>query len=127
MNIMTRPQDLSVTTGPLPASQKIYVPGKVHKDIRVPLREIALDSSVSEPPVRVYDTSGAYSDQTVKTDIRKGLARLRTPWIVARRDVEEIEGRIVRPEDDGLAPGEAGNVPMFDRAGSLCEASQARR
>ena len=105
MNIMTRPQDLSVTTGPLPASRKIYVPGKVHKNIRVPLREIALDPSANEAPVRVYDTSGAYSDPTVKTDIRKGLPPLRTPWIVERGDVEEIEGRIVRPEDDGLAPG----------------------
>ncbi|HCX14616.1 MAG TPA: phosphomethylpyrimidine synthase ThiC, partial [Rhodospirillaceae bacterium] len=117
MNIMTRPQDLSVTTGPLPASRKIYVPGKVHKNIRVPLREIALDPSANEAPVRVYDTSGAYSDPTVKTDIRKGLPPLRTPWIVERGDVEEIEGRIVRPEDDGLAPGETGNVPMFDRMG----------
>ena len=117
MNIITRPQDLKVTTGPLPASRKIYVPGKVHKDIRVPMREIALDPSANEPPVRVYDTSGAYSDPTVTTDIRQGLAPLRTPWIIARGDVEEVEGRVVRPEDDGLAPGETSNVPMFDRAG----------
>ena len=117
MNIITRPQDLKVTTGPLPASTKIYVPGKVHTDIRVPMREIALDPSANEPPVRVYDTSGAYSDPSVTTDIRQGLAPLRTPWIVARGDVEEVEGRIVRPEDDGLAPGETSNVPMFDRAG----------
>ncbi len=117
MNIITRPQDLKVTTGPLPASTKIYVPGKVHKDIRVPMREIVLDPSANEPPVRVYDTSGAYSDPSITTDIRQGLAPVRTPWIVARGDVEEVEGRIVRPEDDGLAPGETSNVPMFDRAG----------
>ena len=117
MNVITRPQDLSVTTGPLPASQKIHIPGKVHSDIRVPMREIALDPSANEPPVRVYDTSGPYSDPAVTTDIRQGLAPLRTPWILARGDVEEVEGRVVRPEDDGLAPGETSNVPMFDRAG----------
>ena len=46
----------TVTTGPLPASRKIHVAGRVHPEIRVPLREIALEASANEPPVRVYDT-----------------------------------------------------------------------
>lgn len=117
MNNISRPQDLSVTTGPLPASKKVYVPGKKHRDIRVSMREITLEPSANEPPVRMYDTSGPYSDPAITTDIRKGLAPIRTPWVLARGDVEEVEGRVVRPEDDGLAPGETSNVPVFDRAG----------
>ena len=117
MNIIPRPQDLTVTSGPLPASRKIHVPGKIHADIRVPMREITLEPSAKEPPVRVYDTSGPYSDSAVTTDIRKGLEPLRMPWILARGDVEEVYGRTVLPEDDGLEPGEASNVPMFDRSG----------
>ncbi|MBX7198770.1 MAG: phosphomethylpyrimidine synthase ThiC [Rhodospirillaceae bacterium] len=109
-------EDLNVTTGPLPASRKVHVQGTVHPDIRVAMREIEVAGG-KEPPVRVYDTSGPYTDPAVTTDIRKGLAPLRTPWIVARGDVEEIVGRARKPEDDGLAPGEALTVPVFDRAG----------
>jgi len=121
MNVITRPKhdakDLSVTSGPLPASRKIYVPGQIHKDVRVAMREIEVAASAKEPPVVVYDPSGPYTDPAVTTDIRKGLAALRREWIVARGDVEEIEGRAQRPEDDGLAEGETTQVPVFDRAG----------
>lgn len=51
-----------VTTGPLPASAKVHVAGRLHPAIRVPLREIALEVSAFEPPFRVYDTSGPYTD-----------------------------------------------------------------
>ena len=107
--------DLTVTTGPLPSSRKVHVPGTVHKDVAVAMREI--DLSGNEPPVRVYDTSGPYSDPAVTTDIRKGLAPLRAKWIAARGDVEQIPGRVARPEDDGLKAGEVSSVPVFDRAG----------
>ena len=119
MNIISRPRNsnLGVTSGPLPASRKIHVPGKVHPDIRVAMREIEVEPAAKEPPVRVYDTSGPYSDPTVTIDIHMGLAPLRTPWIKARGDVEEIPGRKQRPEDDGLEPGETSAVPVFDRAG----------
>ncbi len=117
MNIISRPLDPAITSGPLPASRKIHVPGKMHEYIRVPMREIALDPSAKEPPVRVYDTSGPYSDPAVTTDIRKGLEPLRTPWILGRGDVEEVTGRAVRPKDNGLAPGETSTVPVFHRAG----------
>ena len=120
MNVIPRKEDikeLNVTSGPLPASRKIYVPGKVHASVRVPMREISLEASAKEPPVVVYDTSGPYTDPNAKIDIRKGLAPLRMEWIKARGDVEEIAGRQQRPEDDGLKAGEVGKVPVFDRAG----------
>ena len=107
--------EMKVTTGPLPSSRKVHVPGTVHKDVSVAMREI--DLSGNEAPVRVYDTSGPYSDPAVATDIRKGLAPLRAKWIAARGDVEQIPGRVARPEDDGLKPGEVSSVPVFDRAG----------
>jgi len=94
--------DFSVTTGKLPASNKIYVNGKIHEGIKVAMREITLDESANEPPVRVYDPSGPYTDESQKIDIKKGLKKLRDEWIRARGDVEEYEGRQVKPEDNGL-------------------------
>ena len=74
-----------VTTGPLPASQKIYVTPDAAPDISVPLREITL-TSPAEPKVRVYDTTGPYTDPTIAIDVRKGLAPVRRGWVsVARR------------------------------------------
>ena len=121
MNIISRPtpesaETMAVTSGPLPASRKIHVPGTLHPEVQVAMREIEVAGG-KEPAVRVYDTSGPYTDPAITTDIRKGLAPLRTPWIKARGDVEEIAGRVSRPEDDGLAPGEVSTVPVFDRAG----------
>ena len=112
MNVVSKPPKISVTTGPLPASRKIYVAGTRFPDIRVPMREIDLHPSANEPPVVVYDTSGPYSDPSATIDIDKGLPRLREPWIRARGDVEEYEGRAVKPEDNGGATGEK-LVPEF--------------
>ncbi|HLO78866.1 MAG TPA: phosphomethylpyrimidine synthase ThiC [Magnetospirillum sp.] len=109
-------EDLKVTTGPLPGSRKIYVEGS-RPDIRVAMREVDLEPSAKEPPVRLYDTSGAYTDDAVAVDITKGLAELRRSWIEQRGDVETYEGRAHRPEDDGLQPGETIGVPVFDRQG----------
>ncbi|MDR3365979.1 MAG: phosphomethylpyrimidine synthase ThiC [Prevotellaceae bacterium] len=82
-----------------PSSQKIYVAGKLH-DIRVGMRQISLLDTVSvengvqtrEPnaPVVVYDTSGPYSDSNADVDIRKGLPRLREPWVERRGDAERL-------------------------------------
>lgn len=110
------PQALTVTTGALPGSRKIHVQGS-RPDIRVAMREIDLEPSCGEPPVRVYDTSGAYTDPDQSVDITKGLAAIRRPWVMERGDVEEYAGRPHKPEDDGLKPGEAMGVPVFDRAG----------
>ncbi|GAA3315292.1 hypothetical protein GCM10020331_009930 [Ectobacillus funiculus] len=53
------------------------------------------------PPVRVYDTSGPYTDANNSVDIRKGLNSTRRNWVLEREDVEEYEGREIKPEDNG--------------------------
>ena len=95
----------TVTTGPLPASRRVYQPGMLHPKIRVPMREIDLHPSAGEPPVTVYDSSGPYTDPSAKIAINGGLPRLRAEWIAARSDIEPYEGRHVRPEDNGYAEG----------------------
>jgi phosphomethylpyrimidine synthase len=95
-----------VTRGALPGSQKVYVDG-------VPFREVPL--SGGEPAMRLYDTSGPYTDEAATIDIGRGLLPKRHDWIRARGDVEEYEGRARRPEDDGLKRGELLSVPQFDR------------
>ncbi|HBS36125.1 MAG TPA: phosphomethylpyrimidine synthase, partial [Parvularcula sp.] len=94
-----------VTTGPLPASRKVYVVGDLHPDIRVPVREIGLHPSANEPALPVYDPTGPYTDPAIKIDVEKGLARARTAWVKSRGGVEEYEARDVRPEDNGGAAG----------------------
>jgi len=101
-----------VTTGSLPASRKIYVTGKQHKDVRVPMREIA-QTGDTEPPVVAYDPSGPYTDPDVKIDIDAGLPNLRNSWIRARGDVEEYDGRETKPIDNGFNARAHGAVPEF--------------
>ncbi|MDG4897678.1 phosphomethylpyrimidine synthase ThiC [Mesorhizobium sp. WSM4976] len=92
----------TVTVGELPASKKVYKPGQIHPDLRVPMREISVHPSAGEPPVTVYDSSGPYTDTATKTEIDRGLPRLREGWIEVRGDVERYEGRTVKPEDNGF-------------------------
>jgi phosphomethylpyrimidine synthase len=92
-----------VTTGPLPASRKVYT--HPLPDLAVPHREIDLHPSANEPPVPVYDTSGPYTDPSVTIDVGKGLARTRRDWVLERGGVEEYDGRDVKPEDNGGASG----------------------
>jgi len=108
-------EELRVTTGPFPASRKIHTRGRMHPDISVAMREIDLEASAGEPAVRVYDTSGPYSDPAAQTDINCGLPELRKPWILARGDVEFCDGREVKPEDNGLRRNEPSAVSLFDR------------
>ncbi|MGO9545322.1 MAG: phosphomethylpyrimidine synthase ThiC [Rhodomicrobium sp.] len=93
-------EPVQVTTGNLPGSKKIYSAPEGREDIAVPFREIALHPSTGEPPFRVYDTSGPYSDEAVSIDVSKGLSRIREPWVKAR-SVERYQGRQVKPEDNG--------------------------
>jgi len=108
-------EELRVTTGPFPASRKVQVPGRLYSEISVAMREIDLEASAGGPAVRVYDTSGPYSDPVVETDVSRGLPELRKPWIVARGDVEFYAGREVKPEDNGLRRNEPSAVSLFDR------------
>ena len=113
--LVSKVEELRVTTGPFPASRKVHVPGQRYAAISVSMREIDLEASAGEPAVRVYDTSGPYSDPAVETDINQGLLELRKPWILARGDVEFYQGREVKPEDNGLRRNEPSAVSLFDR------------
>ncbi|MBV6716657.1 phosphomethylpyrimidine synthase ThiC [Paenibacillus chitinolyticus] len=102
-----------------PGSRKVYVEGS-RPDVRVAMREIQLSPSSGRfgeeenAPVRVYDTSGLYTDTEEATDIRRGLPSNRYGWIVERGDVEAYEGRTVKPEDNGLRSEEAlANTEVF--------------
>ena len=106
MNIAAKNVTPTVTSGPLPASRKIYIPGDIHPDIRVPMREISLHPTSGEPPVIVYDSSGPYTIEGADIRIEQGLPDLRRDWVLARGDVEAYQGRHVRPEDNGFASGE---------------------
>ena len=77
--------ELKVTTGPIRGSKKIYVGPH-----RVAMREIHLEPSSGEAPVRVYDCSGPYTDADATIDIMTGLPEIRRDWILARGDVEQV-------------------------------------
>ncbi len=101
--------ELKVTTGPIRGSKKIHV-----GPLGVAMREIHLEPSSGEPPLRVYDCSGPYTDPEARIDIMAGLPELRRDWIRNRGDVEEVEQREVRPEDNGqLGPDRSGGVQPF--------------
>ena len=108
----------AVTTGPIRGSRKVHV--GTASGLRVAMREILLEPSSGEPPVRVYDTSGPYTDAAARIDIDAGLPELRSPWIRARGDVEEVAQREVRPEDNGqLGPDRSGGVKAFPNVKKL--------
>ncbi len=101
--------EIGVTTGPIRGSKKVHV-----GPLGVAMREIHLDPSSGEPPLRVYDPSGPYTDANARIDIMAGLPQLRRQWIEARGDVEAYDGRELRPEDNGqLGPDRSGGVPQF--------------
>jgi phosphomethylpyrimidine synthase len=118
----------------LPASRKIYVEtngntiNQNKHNLRVPFREIAQTSSKdfdgnleANPPVRVYDTSGVWTDETVKCDVREGLPQLRREWILSRGDVEEYVGREILPQDNGYLTKGAEDVAKIKDKGKLEE------
>jgi phosphomethylpyrimidine synthase len=107
-----------ITRDPFPASQKVYLEGSLHDDVRVPVREIAQTptrierpwlqnanngevaegngsapelEAVENPSILVYDTSGPYTDPNVEIDVRQGLPKLREKWIDARNDTEQLD------------------------------------
>ncbi|MGI8966163.1 MAG: phosphomethylpyrimidine synthase ThiC, partial [Limisphaerales bacterium] len=92
----------------LPNSKKVYVSGKIHPDVSVPFREIELSATKSfdgkmetNEPVRVYDCSGPWGDKNFEGDVEQGLPALRRDWILRCGDVEEYQGREIKPEDNG--------------------------
>jgi phosphomethylpyrimidine synthase len=98
-----------------PKSRKVYVTGKLHKDIHVPFREIELSPTVSHTgrvevneALRVYDTSGPWSDPDFNGNESTGLPKLRHSWILARGDVENCSAsfQLVNQRN-----GQAGSLP----------------
>jgi len=115
-----------------PGSQRVYVAGS-RAGVQVPFREISLSptrlpngTEVPNEPVRVYDTSGPWGDPAFHGDAGQGLPQIRADWIGGRGDVEEVEGRSVRPMDDGYlseqhrgqaeAEGRRNPIKYFDRS-----------
>ena len=92
----------------LPGSRRIYLKGKIHSCVHVPMREITLSPTtdfdgVTKPnePVRVYDCSGPWGDSDFHGNVAEGLPDLRREWIAQRGDVESYEGRKIQPVDNG--------------------------
>jgi phosphomethylpyrimidine synthase len=117
-----------------PASNKTYVTtnGDTRNDykfeLRVPFREISLSPTRNlkneleeNRDVRVYDTSGVWSDPNVRCDVREGLPALRRDWIVARNDVEEYVGREILPQDNGYLTKGAEDIAKIKSNGKLEE------
>ena len=100
------------SSGQLPKSRRVYLPGQIHADVQVPVREIELTPTKSytgavteNAPVRVYDCSGPWGDPAFTGTSEQGLPAMRRDWILKRGDVEEIAGREVKPMDNGYLSG----------------------
>ena len=96
----------------LPNSKRVYVGGQLHPEVRVPMRQIQLSpTTINEcdvrpnKPVRVYDCSGPWGDPAFTGKSDEGLPALRREWILKRGDVEEYDGREVKPMDNGYLSG----------------------
>ncbi|MBQ2590894.1 MAG: phosphomethylpyrimidine synthase ThiC, partial [Paludibacteraceae bacterium] len=84
-----------------PNSDKVYMKGEIHPDIKVGMRKVRLTPTVTvekgekkmeqNPDVYIYDTSGPYSDPNIEIDLKKGLPRTREEWILKRGGVERLE------------------------------------
>ena len=100
------------STDQLPASTRVYVPGELYPEVRVPFREIALSPTKTfsgaleeNAPVRVYDCSGPWGDAAFTGTSDEGLPTPRAAWVAARADVEAYDGREVLPQDNGYLSG----------------------
>ena len=109
----------------LPNSRRIYISGS-QPAVRVPFREISQNQTRNfngvledNPHVRVYDTSGPWGDPSGNCDVRAGLPTPRRDWIVSRNDVEEYQGREIKPIDDGYLTFDAANHARQKEKGRL--------
>jgi phosphomethylpyrimidine synthase len=111
---------------PLPKSAKVYVAGKIHRDVRVPFREIELTPTKSyngtveaNKPVRVYDCSGPWGDCDSVGSVEDGLPGLRQGWISARGDVEEVASsyKAIAGRSDATIPASLKRKPFRAKAG----------
>ena len=110
--ILTKDANEPHSSEQLPNSKRVYLPGQIHPDVQVPVREITVSETKSytgavtaNEPVRVYDCSGPWGDPTFAGKSDEGLPALRSKWIQARGDVQEYDGREVKPMDNGYLSG----------------------
>ncbi|MBL1386877.1 MAG: phosphomethylpyrimidine synthase ThiC [Colwellia sp.] len=120
----------NLTGQPFPNSQKVYVEGS-QPGVRVGMREITLSDTFiggtdenpvyeSNEPLRVYDTSGPYTDPNFELDVRKGLPKFREQWIAGRNDTEVLDSVTSqfaqqRMADDGLDHIRFDHLPKIRR------------
>jgi phosphomethylpyrimidine synthase len=110
--ILTKDANEPHSSEQLPNSKRVYLQGQIHPDVQVPVREITVSETKSytgavtaNEPVRVYDCSGPWGDPTFAGKSDEGLPALRSKWIQARGDVQEYDGREVKPMDNGYLSG----------------------
>ncbi len=83
---------------PFPNSKKLYITGS-RDDIRVGMREIYLADTSEKfgggknAPIRIYDTSGTYTETGIPHDLNEGLPALRSAWIEERGNTKLLTGR----------------------------------
>ncbi len=107
------PSESKTVSDVFPNSRRVYIKGSIHPEVQVPLREVDLAETnhpsgrvESNEPVRIYDTSGPWGDPAYNGDVEKGLPPLRRDWILSRGDVEEYDGRDIKPSDNGYLSDE---------------------
>jgi phosphomethylpyrimidine synthase len=123
--IATETASKTQSSRPLPNSERVYVPGRVFSEIRVPFRRIRLSPTKSfngsheaNVPVKVYDCSGPWGDPEFRGSVERGLPSLRGEWILSRGDVEEVP----LPANNSSSRGSAHaflRTPLRARAGKV--------
>jgi len=133
-----------ITRGPLPASRKLYLTGRLHPEVRVPIREVALAPTrvrqgsgwVETPnaPVQVYDTSGPYTDPESRIDLSRGLEPVRTwlerdPVLETLPEVTSAYGRAreADPRLQGMRMARARPPRVARRGGNVSQLHAARK
>jgi phosphomethylpyrimidine synthase len=121
---------------PLPNSSKVYAAGKLHPELRVPMREITLTPTKSfngkveaNAPVWVYDCSGPWGDPDFHGEVEQGLPALRREWILKRGDVEQCESsyRPIQGRSDATIPAALQRKPLRARPGKVVTQLQYAR
>ncbi|HOX58321.1 MAG TPA: phosphomethylpyrimidine synthase ThiC, partial [Verrucomicrobiota bacterium] len=111
---------------PLPNSERVYVPGKTHPEVRVPFRQVKLSPTraangraEANPPVQVYDCSGPWGDPEFSGTVEQGLPPLRRQWILARGDVQAVASsyKPVPGHSDATVPSTLKRQPLRAKAG----------
>jgi phosphomethylpyrimidine synthase len=114
------------STQPLPNSSRTFAPGKLHPEIRVPLRQIELQPTKSfngrteaNEPVLVYDCSGPWGDPAFTGNVEQGLPALRKDWILKRGDVEQVAAtyKPIAGRSDAPIPASLRRHPLRARSG----------